>query len=280
MGNPRPDNHAKSYMCWNDGTPYEVPAPSLTSGSIIAASSALKSSVNVMLILYDSFLEAVEHQKKSDATSSPNNPFKQTKTTLAPHIQKNATSYGLGWFLTELFIRLLSYLPIRFLFLMCLTGLAGSCWILSSVLAKEARATALAKPAETAALMEKEQEKGTPVRPLCEYTGRYYNNIGNIFLEVTIQGDSLRLCVQGFDNTCYDLYHYHHDTFAWACSREAEVKKVMFPTWYDGIHKFHFASGSANSINRIIWKYGRDVPAPGETFMKSHDAQLFCLFCR
>ena len=69
-------------------------------------------------------------------------------------------------------------------------------------LAREARATAIAKPKETAALMDEEQEEGTPIKPLVEYSDRYYNNVGNLYLDVTVQGDGLQVCVQGFDNTC------------------------------------------------------------------------------
>lgn len=333
MGTPASENYTKSYMCLNDGTPYEIPPPSLTSGSIIAASSALKSSINDMLAIYDSFMKANAHQREKNTTSTPSSPFAQTKTLLAPHITKNKTSYGLGWFLTDLpgeigWIGLnearVKKMPIigrgtsptsiayhngntpgalSSVHLIpethtAIVVFANSIpfsdipdWVggllLETVLgtpdandfvalAKEARATAIVKPAETATLMEKEREKDTPVKPLVDYTGRYYNNIGNFYLDVTVQGDGLRLCVQGFENTCYDLYHYQHDTFAWACDREAEVRKAMFPTWYDEFHKIHFAAGDDNGIDRTIWKHGRDVPAPGETFMKSLDGQPFC----
>lgn len=79
------------------------------------------------------------------------------------------------------------------------------------------------------------------------------------------------------DNTCYDLYHYQYDTFAWNCDRKAEMQKVMFPSWYEGIHKIHFASGQDDEkIDKIIWSYSRDVPGLGETFTKSQDGQPSC----
>lgn len=102
MGKPVEENYAKSYMCWNYGTPYEAPAPALESGKIIAGAGALKSSVNDMLAIYGSFLEAVAHQKETKSTSTPNSPFYQTSTILCPQITKNVTSYGLDWFLVEL----------------------------------------------------------------------------------------------------------------------------------------------------------------------------------
>lgn len=333
MGEPVQENYAKSYMCWNDGTPYEVPAPALTSGKIIAACGALKSSVNDMLAIYDSFLKAVSHQKKTKATSTPDSPFYQTEMILTPHITKRATSYGLGWFLVDLpeetgWIGLNEARVKKMPIIGCGTGptqiayhngnmpgalssvhiipdthtaivvLANSLpfsdvpdWVggllLEAVLdtpepndfvalATEARATAIAKPLETYELMEKAQKKGTPVKPLEEYVGKYYNNIGNFYLEVSVRGNGLRICVQGFDNTCYDLHHYENDTFAWDCNREAEMQKVMFPTWYEGIHKFHFATGPDKKIDRTVWSYGRDVSGLGETFMKAQSGQPVC----
>ena len=333
MGRPKRDNYAKSYMCWNDGTPFEIPPTALSSGTIIGASSALNGTVNDMLVIYDRFMTAAEHQLKAASTSTSTIPFPQTQTILSPHITKNATSYGLGWFLTELpgeigWIGLnearVKKMPIigkgtaptqiayhngntpgalSTVHLIPATHTAVVVfansipfsdvpdWVggllLDTIpgtpepndfvaLAKEARAAAIAKPAETAQMMEKERKKDDPVKPRVEYTGKYYNDIGNFYLDVQTSGDRLRLCVQGFENTCYNLYHYQDDTFAWECNREEEMRNVMFPLWYDGIHKFHFASGADNSIDRIIWKYGRDVPAPGETFIKSLDGQPFC----
>ena len=72
------------------------------------------------------------------------------------------------------------------------------------------------------------------------------------------------------------VHHYQDDTCAWECNREEEIRNVMFPSWYDGIHKFHLASSADNSIDRTIWKYPRDVPAPGETLIKSLGSQPFC----
>ena len=332
MGHPKRENYAKSYMCWNDGTPFEIPPTTLSSGTIIGASSALKSTVNDMLVIYDKFMTAAEDQLKAISTSTSTIPFPHTQTILSPHITKNATSYGLGWFLTELpgeigWIGLnearVKKMPIigkgtaptQIAYQNGNTpGALSSVHLISAThtavvvfansipfsdvpdwvggllldtilgtpepndfvaLAKEARATAIAKPAETAQMMEKERKKDTPVKLLVEYTGKYYNNIGNFYLDVQTLGDRLRICVQGFENTCYNLYHYQYDTFAWECNREEEMRNVMFPSWYDGIHKFHFASGTDNSIDRIIWKYARDVPAPGEMFIKSLDGQPF-----
>ncbi len=333
MGDAGRDNYAKSYMCWNDGTPYEVPPSALSSGTIIGASSALKSTVNDMLVVYDELMTAHEQQVKIGSKSANTILFPQTQTIFAPHITKNKTSYGLGWFLTELpgeigWIGLnearVKKMPIIgrgtlptqiayhngnmpgalssvhlipathtavVVFANALPFSDVPDWVggllLDAILgtpepndmvalAKEARDTAIAKPFETAELMNEERERDTPVKSLVEYTGKYYNNIGNFYLEVTTEGNGLRMCVQGFEHTCYDLYHYHHDTFAWECNREQEMRNVMFPSWYDGIHKFQFASGAGNGIDRTTWKYGRDVPAPGETFMKSPDGQPFC----
>ncbi|KIW27314.1 uncharacterized protein PV07_07065 [Cladophialophora immunda] len=78
--------------------------------------------------------------------------------------------------------------------------------------------------------LQAEQDKTTPVKPLEQYVGKYFNNIGNFYLDVTVNGDGLKMCVQGFDNTCHDLEHFCNDTFAWECNREKEARNVMSPS--------------------------------------------------
>lgn len=53
-------------------------------------------------------------------------------------------------------------------------------------------------------------------------------------------------------NTCYDIQHYQYDTFSWPCDWQAEMLKVMFPSWYEGIQKVHFTAGPDGKIGRTV----------------------------
>ena len=102
MGWPTKVNFAKSYMCSNDGTPLQIPEASVESGSISAGAAGLKTSMNDILELYAWLLRAVEHQKRFNVTSTPNNPFKQTKTLFDSHIAKDKTACEPQWSFTEI----------------------------------------------------------------------------------------------------------------------------------------------------------------------------------
>jgi CubicO group peptidase (beta-lactamase class C family) len=324
LGVPSSENYASTYMVLDDGTPYKLPPPALNSGKLLASAGAAKSSVNDLLKFYGSLLAAIKHQKAASTTSTPNSPFCQTTEMLSPHNAKGATSYGLGWFLTELpgeigwigindsrvgkmpiiargtAPREIAYhngnMPgaLSSVHMIPSSGTAivvlGNSLPFSDVpdlvggillealldcpeptdfiaLAEKARETSIAQPKATQKELKEEQKLGTPMKDLSSYAGRYINNVKNFYLDVTPQGGGLHMTVQGFANTCYDLYHYQDDTFAWDCDREAELKKAMFPSWYKEYHKIHFNSNSNGEVNALVWSYGRDIP-DGETFDK------------
>lgn len=115
--------------------------------------------------------------------------------------------------------------------------------------------------------LAKEQMLGTKHRPLEEYCGRYYNQMGNFFLEISLHESGLKMCPQGYENTAYILEHYHYDTFAWPCDRDAESKLGLYPQFAIGLHKVSVSSDESGKIISCNWKIDKAIPE-GEVFIK------------
>lgn len=111
------------------------------------------------------------------------------------------------------------------------------------------------------------QPRGTPIKPLEAYAGRYYNAINTFFIDVAVEGDGLHMWCQGYENVDYLLYHYNHDIFAWEANRDADIKKGIFPKWYEGFHIVKFLSNKGGSIDSLSWGHDGMVPQ-GEVFHK------------
>jgi len=81
-------------------------------------------------------------------------------------------------------------------------------------LAKKAADNSLSHHPKTWRILAEDRVNGTKHQELSEYAGRYYNSIGNFYLDITVSGDRLRMITQGFPNVYYDLHHYYYDVFA------------------------------------------------------------------
>ena len=136
-------------------------------------------------------------------------------------------------------------------------------------LARRASANALSHHPPTTEKLAAEQERDTPVKPLEEYAGKYFNKAGNFFLEVTVSGDGTGLVMapQGFLNTAYQLHHYHHDVFSWDCDRDAESKEALYPQFAIGLHRVLFQTDEAGKVVSLNWQIDKAIPE-GEVFEK------------
>ncbi|KAK1750428.1 beta-lactamase/transpeptidase-like protein [Echria macrotheca] len=136
-------------------------------------------------------------------------------------------------------------------------------------LAKRASANALSHHQPTVDQLAAEQEHDTPVQPLEQYTGKYFNKAGNFFLEVAVSSDGtgLVLIPQGFLNTAYNLHHYHHDVFAWDCDRDAESKEALYPQFAIGLHRVLFQTDDSGKVVSLNWQIDKAIPE-GEVFTK------------
>ncbi|KAM0541928.1 hypothetical protein ACHAO7_010229 [Fusarium culmorum] len=99
---PNNDNAAKAYFPLQDGSPFEVPIPTISEQTLMAAAGSVRSCTDDLAKFYTNFMQAIDDQFVNNTTSTPRSPFKQLKHILHPHNQLGLAyisekSYGLGW---------------------------------------------------------------------------------------------------------------------------------------------------------------------------------------
>lgn len=93
----------------NDSTPYHLTRPLIKESSWLVVVGGFRSSINDLLVFYNTLLESYGSQLKDGTTSNSNSPLKQVTTVLSGHPflgnQKSSLrerSYDLGWVQTQL----------------------------------------------------------------------------------------------------------------------------------------------------------------------------------
>ncbi|KAM0229100.1 hypothetical protein ACHAPO_010255 [Fusarium lateritium] len=104
---PNNDNQAKAYFPLQDGSPFEVPIPTISEQTIMAAAGSVRSCTDDLAKFYSNFMHAANDQFANNTTSTSGSPFKQLKHILRPHSQLEVVSlreqsYALGWGRAEL----------------------------------------------------------------------------------------------------------------------------------------------------------------------------------
>jgi hypothetical protein len=66
--------------------------------------------------------------------------------------------------------------------------------------------------------LERAKSLGKSTRPLSQYMGRYYNRVGNFFIEVTGNADELAFSFQGRATQSHPLEVFGEDAFCWPLS--------------------------------------------------------------
>lgn len=122
-----------------------------------------------------------------------------------------------------------------------------------------------------AAKLAVEQIRGTsPSLPLVDYSGKYYNEAGNFFLEVKVlpNGEGLQMLPMSVEESAYDLRHYHYDVFMWpGANRDLQLKEALFPQPIPGFYKVEFQVDGEGKVVSATWQIDRLIPE-GETFYK------------
>ena len=104
----RCDNSAISYGILDDMTPVVIPDPAIGVGTFMEGASGLLSTVDDLLVLYQSFMYAIKDQFQRKTTATPGSPFKECTTLVKGHsFLENSTvlgeqSYGCGWIRCQL----------------------------------------------------------------------------------------------------------------------------------------------------------------------------------
>ncbi|KAL9627990.1 MAG: hypothetical protein Q9164_007425, partial [Protoblastenia rupestris] len=117
--------------------------------------------------------------------------------------------------------------------------------------------------------LDSERTPGTSPRPLEEYTGQYFNSLGNMFIEVKFKSDRLSIAFQGLEVDEWYLDHFEFDTFIWlptftelaGSGREALHKAEYF--------KMRFMASGGNNIDSLFWRHDEEIEG-GERFTKKN----------
>lgn len=140
-------------------------------------------------------------------------------------------------------------------------------------LARKTSANALSHHPQTATKLREEKESGTTPKSLDQYAGRYYNKLGNFFLDISIDGEGLQMAPQGCEAASYSLHHYHNDVFAWDCDRDAESKEALYPQISIGFHRVKFEADESGNVVQLNWQIDKAI-LEGETFFKQAEPKL------
>ena len=104
--------------------------------------------------------------------------------------------------------------------------------------------------------------------PLAAYTGRYYNAIGNWFVEITSDIDGLSLAFQGRQTQVHRLRVHGEDRFEWLLSEEASRAAARFAYFEVPTYVFRFERDAHGHVTKLYWEHDMYDGPIGETFFK------------
>lgn len=107
LGIPNGENVAYPHAVRNNGTPCRILHVNDSESTGLAGGGSGKSTINDVLIMYQSLISAYNHQLRTESTSTPGSPFKQMTTVFAPHVAIGKShiehqSYCFGMYRTRL----------------------------------------------------------------------------------------------------------------------------------------------------------------------------------
>ncbi|KAJ4369989.1 hypothetical protein N0V83_005753 [Neocucurbitaria cava] len=113
--------------------------------------------------------------------------------------------------------------------------------------------------------LDRNRQLGTSPKALSSYVGRYWNELRNWCIDISVRNGELNMAFQGLDTETFELRHYHHDTFEWwmswddSCRRAREAIGVA-SFW---LIEFEFEDGRAS---RLLWAMDPAVSESKEPF--------------
>ncbi|KAI4222458.1 MAG: hypothetical protein L6R36_006142 [Xanthoria steineri] len=134
--------------------------------------------------------------------------------------------------------------------------------------AKESASAHLAKFPAMRKSLEAQKILGTEPKQLDAYEGKYYNAIGNFYINIVRcqQLGCLQLAFQGLASQAWRLEHYHHDQFLWLMSRNEAVSRARFPYSPEKLYKLDFQTDDCGEVDSLLWAH--DADGPPERFYK------------
>lgn len=111
--------------------------------------------------------------------------------------------------------------------------------------------------------LEKRREKDTQPLELKAYTGRYWNQLRNFHIEVSVDNDGdLRMTLQSVKDESCKLRHYHHNSFVWNVAHDETAKQGRFKTRPWVSYLIEFQCGEGSEADGLRWKYDADLESP------------------
>lgn len=135
--------------------------------------------------------------------------------------------------------------------------------------AQESADAHLAKYPAMRASLEESRTPNTEPKALDAFHGKYYNQIGDFYIEIAPnqQSNGLQLAFQGLDSQIWKMEHYQHDTFLWLMSRDEAVSRARFPYSPEKLYKLDFLANEGGEIDSLLWAH--DADGPPEKFYRS-----------
>ncbi|RFU30828.1 hypothetical protein B7463_g5473, partial [Scytalidium lignicola] len=111
---------------------------------------------------------------------------------------------------------------------------------------------------------------GTKSRELSNYVGRYFNEIKNYYIEVFLEGESLKFSLQGSVLDTYELRHYHYDAFEWLLTWDQMAARGRVVQLYGTqFYVLFFGADKDDKICCIEWAWDPNRSDDREIFTKA-----------
>lgn len=108
---------------------------------------------------------------------------------------------------------------------------------------------------------------GTSPRPLDDYTGMYWNQIENFFIEISQVDGALQMCFQGRASEVFQLTHYHDDVFSWWMRYDEVARRGRTITDYQAsYYLISFSSKDGEGIHVLKWAWDPNMEIDVEEF--------------
>ncbi|KAF5622395.1 beta-lactamase transpeptidase [Fusarium tjaetaba] len=130
-------------------------------------------------------------------------------------------------------------------------------------LATAAAKAALSLPEKIEGELQKRRERGTGHLDLQAYTGRYWNDLRNFRINVSVRHSRLYMTFRGIVNETYELRHYHHHSWTWNVSHNETAKSGRYPNRPWVAYIVEFDCGENKEAHALLWKYDEEHPEPG-----------------
>lgn len=121
------------------------------------------------------------------------------------------------------------------------------------------------------------QSTTIPTRSIHAYKGRYYNAIGDYFIQIDQVGDKLQVSYLGEDGDTFDLEPYQTDSFFWWLDYDESAKRARLPGYPKEYFILKFGCATSPSwwgperdveMGCVTWKHEFSLPGDGEVFRK------------